>query len=99
MYATTGDFGATPYAAIDMETGRIRWQKRSIKRASCLRVGKRFLALEEDGHLTLLRATPKGVETAGRVRLFDRRAWTPPTLIGNRLYVRNRESLMAFELE
>ena len=99
VYATTGDFGATPYAAIDVETGRIRWQTRSIKRASCLRVGQRFLALEEDGQLTLLQATPAGVETAGRVRLFDGRAWTPPTLIGDRLYVRNRKSLMAFELK
>ena len=35
---------------------------------------------------------------AGDTALLQARAWTPPTLAGTRLYVRNRQTMAAYEL-
>ena len=48
--------------------------------------------------LLLATMTPKDVILHSEVQLFDGRAWTAPSLDGNRLYIRNREEIMALVL-
>ena len=54
--------------------------------------------LREDGTLLLTKMTRKEATILSETKLFDARAWTSPTLDAKRLYIRNREEIMALEL-
>ena len=45
----------------------------------------------------LATASPQGLKVLARAEVLDNRAWTPPTLAGTKLYVRDRQTLAAFE--
>jgi outer membrane protein assembly factor BamB len=98
VYGPSGDFAAIVYTALDLNTGEVAWQDRRIGRANSLLAGDRLLLLQEDGRLFLAKPAPDGLTILAEAQLFDGRAWTPPTLVGNTLYVRNRTDIMAFEL-
>jgi outer membrane protein assembly factor BamB len=97
-YGSSGDFGPSLFSAIDIESGDIAWQTRDIGRAGLLRVGERLLMLEESGHLLLATPDEKGITVHARAKLLDEQAWTIPTLVGKRLYLRDRAKIMAVEL-
>ena len=86
------------FTALDLKTGTTAWQDRSLLRSSCLYADGDFIVLEEDGHLALASMSPEGLKIRSTVELFQGRAWTVPSLVGKYLYVRNRATIMAFEL-
>jgi len=73
------------------------WRERQLGRAAILLVDNKFLAMQEDGTLMLVTASPKELIIHHKAKLFDSRAWTTPTLHANRLFIRNREEIMAIE--
>jgi hypothetical protein len=48
--------------------------------------------------LALATPTATGLDVHSRVQLLDKVAWTPPSLAGTTLYVRDRKTLMALDL-
>jgi outer membrane protein assembly factor BamB len=98
VYASSGDFSAIPFTALNLNSGKVVWQDRRITRASCLLVDERLIVLQEDGRLMLASVSPDKLTIHSKVQLFDERAWTPPTLVGNTLYIRNRREVLAFQL-
>ena len=42
--------------------------------------------------------SPQGFKIAAKAPLLTRLSWTPPVLVGTRLYIRDRRSLMAVDL-
>jgi hypothetical protein len=83
---------------LDIRTGEVAWQDRRVPRVNSLRVGCRLLLLEESGRLVLATPGPTGLTIEAEHQLFEARAWTPPTLVEDRLYVRNRTDIMAYRL-
>ncbi len=83
---------------MDEKTGAILWQDRSFARAQLLYAGDVLVILDEDGQLGLARITPKGLDVFARAQALSRVSWTPPTLVQDRLYVRDRASVMALAL-
>lgn len=57
----------------------------------------RLLALNEQGELLVLAASPKGYRELGRSRLADDATWTSPAVAGSRIYVRSEQELRAFD--
>ena len=57
-----------------------------------------MIVLDEDGRLALVTLSPKGLEVHGEAEILTKLAWTVPTLVGRRLYVRDRQSIAAFDL-
>lgn len=98
VYGSSGDFGPAFFAAIEVKTGRIAWQDRSFARASSVYADAKFLILDEDGNLALASVSPQGLKVLSRVQLLASNAWTPPTLVGTRLYLRDRKTIRALEL-
>ena len=98
VYASSGDFGPKIFTSVSCDTGEMNWQDRRLGRASVLLVGNTFLALEENGKLLIIVPSPNGLKILAEKQLFDARAWSPPTLVGKTLFVRNREAIMAFDL-
>lgn len=98
LYASSGDFGPAPMTAIDVWTGDILWRDRSFAKHSIVYADGKLVLLDEDGALGLVRVSPKGMEVLARAQVFDSRSWTVPTLVGTKLYLRNREEIVALDL-
>jgi outer membrane protein assembly factor BamB len=97
-YGSSGDFGPSVFCAVDARTGELRWRNGTIGRCGMLLVGEKLLMLVESGELML--ATPGAQELTihARAHLLDYPAWTIPSLVGKRLYLRDRRNIMAVEL-
>jgi outer membrane protein assembly factor BamB len=99
VYGASGDFGPAPLTAIDAKTGQVLWQNRTFQKALLLQLGDMFLMLDEDGTLALARPSRAGLQVLTQAQILEQHAWTPPTLVGTRLYVRDRKNIAAFELK
>ena len=97
-YGSSGDFGPAFITAVDMRTGRIAWQDRSFSRAQLLYADGKLIVLDEDGHLGLATVSPQGMKVLARADILEHLSWTPPTLAGTTLYVRDRKTIAAFNL-
>jgi hypothetical protein len=97
-YGSSGDFGPAFISAIDMKSGQIAWQDRSFSRAQLLYADGKLIVLDEDGTLGLATVSPQGLNVLARANVLTNLAWTPPTLVGTLLYVRDRKTMAAFDL-
>lgn len=97
-YASSGDFGPGFISAIDLKSGNVAWQDRSFARAQLLYADGKAIVLDEDGTLGLATLTPQGLKVLAKASVLQNLAWTPPTLAGTMLYVRDRRTLSAFDL-
>ena len=98
LYASNGDMGSAPFAAIDIKTGEMLWRDRSVTRSTLVGAGSRLVLLDEDGNLALATPGEAGLELHGKVQILKERAWTAPTLSGTTLFVRDRHQIMALDL-
>jgi outer membrane protein assembly factor BamB len=98
VYASNGDFGTAPFAAIDVLSGEMVWRDRSVARATLVGVGNRLIILDEDGNLSLATPGAEGLAIHGRAQIFTGRSWTVPTLVGTTLFLRDRKEIVALEL-
>jgi len=98
IYGSSGDFGPAPFTAVNVKTGNVVWRHRSFPRASFLFADGRFIILDEDGNLLLATATAEGLTVTSKVELLKNKSWTVPSLSGTRLYLRDRENIIALDL-
>jgi outer membrane protein assembly factor BamB len=97
-YASSGDFGPAFISAIDLKSGQIAWQDRNFARAQLLYADGKVIVLDEDGVLGLATVSPQGLQVLAKASVLQHLAWTPPTLVGTTLYVRDRQTISAFDL-
>jgi hypothetical protein len=93
-----GKGGPCIFTAVEARTGKILWQDRKFPKLTMLDVNGKALILTEDGDLVLAALKADGVDVQARAALLESRAWTPPTLAGSRLYLRNRLTMAAYDL-
>ena len=98
LYGSSGDFGPAPFTAVNVNTGQVLWRNRSLSRATFILADGRFIILDEDGNLALATPSPEGLKIHSKVELLTSNAWTAPTLVGTKLYVRDRKVIMALDL-
>lgn len=100
LYATAGDSGRAFFTCVDVRTGKSLWRERGFRRATLIQADQKVIMLQEDGTLQLLRVSSEGpkVISTHKIEVEKRPMWTPPTLVGSTLFVRNRTHLMAFDL-
>jgi outer membrane protein assembly factor BamB len=98
VYGASGDFGPSFLTAVEVKTGKIAWQDRSFARTNFLHADGKLIILDEDGHLALATVSPQGLQVHAKTQLLSNKAWTVPTLVGTKLYVRDRKVIMALEL-
>lgn len=79
-------------------TGEEKWKQGGLGHGSLLYADGRLIILSEDGKLVLAEATPAGYREQASVQPLSGRCWTAPTLANGRLYIRNQENLIAFDL-
>ena len=98
VVGSSGDFGPSFLTAVDLKTGKILWQDRSFSRAQLLFADNKLILLDEDGALGLATVSSQGLKVLARADVLTHLAWTPPTLAGTTLYVRDRRNIAAFRL-
>jgi outer membrane protein assembly factor BamB len=98
VFGSSGDFGPAFLTAVDITSGRVAWQDRSFARAQLLLADNKLVILDEDGTLGLATVSPTGLQVLAKAPILNHLAWTPPTLSGTRLFVRDRKTIAAYEL-
>ncbi len=98
VYLSSGYNGPSFMTAVELKTGAKKWQERGFAKAQLLFADGKILLADEDGTLALCRATPEKLEVLSRASVLESIAWTPPTLVSTRLYLRDRRTIAAFDL-
>jgi outer membrane protein assembly factor BamB len=99
IYFSSGGKGSQAIlSAVEARTGKILWQERSIEKATFVWADNKLITLDQDGNLMIAHPSPQGFKIATKAQLLSRLAWTPPVLVGTRLYLRDRRTMMAVDL-
>ena len=98
VYLSRGYNGPVFMTAVELKTGKIKWQERGFAKAQLLDADGKLILADQDGTLALCRATPEKFEVLSKASILQSIAWTPPTLVGTRLYVRDRKTIAAYDL-
>jgi outer membrane protein assembly factor BamB len=87
-------------AAIDFVSGRLLWRDRSVGKGSVVYADNRLYLLSETNVVGLADVTPTGYRETGRFTIADqgRPSWAHPVVSGGRLYIRNQQTLTAYNV-
>jgi len=93
----------------DFLTGEIVWNDREALGKGCITYaeGKLYLVDERDGTVVLIDASPEGWKEHGRFTLSPQteqrspsgRIWTHPVVSNGRLYLRDQELLLSYDIQ
>jgi outer membrane protein assembly factor BamB len=88
------------YFNVDAKTGKTLWssEPRQAGNAAIVRAGDVVLSLEDDGELVVFRSGPAGFEQVRKYTVADSETWTQPTVIGNRVFVKDVSTLTLWTL-
>lgn len=99
LYFSSGGKGSQAIlSAVDATTGTIYWQQRSIEKATFVWADRKLITLDQDGNLMIAHPSKDGFRISAQTSLLTRISWTPPVLVGSRLYIRDRRDIMAVDL-
>jgi hypothetical protein len=59
---------------------------------------QKLITLDEDGTLMIAHPSTTGFKIAAKAPLLSHLSWTPPVLVGTRLYIRDRKEMMSVDL-
>ena len=101
LYGDSEDQG-TPYCA-ELLTGKILWKSRGSGRgsASVVAADEHVYFRYADGTMTLVKASPDAFEEVGSFTVpgsGERPSWSHPVILGGKLYLREGDKLLCYEL-
>jgi outer membrane protein assembly factor BamB len=93
-------FNSSILTAIRFGTGEVLWRDRSVGKGSLAYADKHLYVLSEDGQMALVEARPNQYREVSRFAIRQSRypTWAPPVIADGRLYIRNQDSLTAFDI-
>ena len=76
------------------------WRARSVGKGSLLVADDMLYLLGERYDVALAEATPQEYRETGRFKIksYGRPSWAHPVVTGGRLYIRNQQSLTAYDI-
>jgi outer membrane protein assembly factor BamB len=106
LYGTNTD----GLVAVEFATGKVKWQAESIGSGSVAYADGLLYLHGENGDVALVEATAEGYREKGRFtppaqpkrkRLgpYPEKAWTYPVIANGRLYIRDNETLWAYDIK
>ncbi len=97
IYASIGDSGSL-FAVVDVRTGEVVEKRRGSASTNSLFADGKLIQLDAEGQLSLARPVASGLAISSSFQLFAGVSWTVPTLVGQTLYARDRERIVALDL-
>ena len=93
-------FSGSILTAIKFDTGEIAWRDRSVGKGSLVFADGHLYCFSENGVIGLVEATPAGYKEKGRFRIeqSSRKTWAYPAVAGGRLYLRDQDTIYAFDV-
>ncbi|MFA5909330.1 MAG: PQQ-binding-like beta-propeller repeat protein [Vicinamibacterales bacterium] len=99
-------FGFSPrnsgqFFAVDANTGQTHWLSapRQGENAALVKAGDLWFALEADAELVVARANPKQFEILKRYTVANSATWAQPVLSGQRIFVKDVNSISLWSLQ
>ncbi len=88
------------FACIGLEDGTRKWKGGRYAKGQALLLADSGLivVVGERGELVLVRATPEKHEELGRIEALGDKTWNHPVVVDDRLYLRNAEEIVCYEL-
>jgi len=92
--------GGGTLICMDFLTGKIMWQNRSVGKGSLMAADGMLYVLSENHEIALVDASPGEYVERGRFKIksHGRPSWAHPVVAGGRLYIRDQESLTAYDV-
>lgn len=92
--------GDGPLICTDFLTGKMMWQNRSVGKGSIVAADGMLYLLSENHEVALVDASPGEYVEHGRfkVKSHGKPSWAHPVVAGGRLYIRDQESLTAYDV-
>jgi hypothetical protein len=87
---------------VNYETGKVEWSVRGVGKGSVTYADGLIFHRGEDGEMATVEATPKGYMEKGRFKQSDRssaKAWPHPVVCGGKLYLRDWDTLLCYDLK
>ena len=93
-------FSSAILTAIKFDTGEIAWRDRSVGKGSLVYADGRLYCFSERGVMGLVEATPTGYAERGRFKIEagSLETWTHPVVAGGRLYLRDQDTIYAYDI-
>jgi outer membrane protein assembly factor BamB len=93
-------FNSSILTSLEFASGKMMWRDRSVGKGSLTYADGHLYILGEDNVVGLAEATPTGYKEKGRFTIADRGlpSWAHPVVSGGRLYIRNQETLSAYDI-
>ena len=99
IYFSNGGKGSQAIlTAVDARSGKTHWQQRTIEKATFVWADQKLITLDQDGNLMIAHPSTEGFKISAKAPLLTRLSWTPPVLVGTRLYIRDRKTMMSLDL-
>jgi outer membrane protein assembly factor BamB len=103
LYGTNGD----GLICAEFQTGKVKWQDKSLAPASLLCADGRLYVHGDDGDVALVELTADAYREKGRFTLPDQpkrprpmeKAWAYPVLANGRLYLRDGDTLWCYDVQ
>jgi outer membrane protein assembly factor BamB len=83
---------------MDFRTGKVAWTERGFDKGSLLVADGHLIILGERGKLALAEATPDDYREKASFQVSESQCWTVPALANGRLYVRDADKVMCFDV-
>ena len=89
------------YFGLDLDSGEVLWTSapRQADHASILHAGQTIFSLEDDAELVVLRHNRAEFDPLERYEVAMSETWTQPTILGNRVFVKDVDSLTLWTVE
>ena len=94
-------FSSGILTAMRFDTGAVAWKDRSVGKGSLVYADGNLYAFSENGVVGLIEATPTGYVEKGRFRIQQDSlpTWTHPVIAGGRLYLRDQNTIYAYDVK
>ena len=94
-------FNDSVLTCLEFATGKQMWRDRSVGKGSVSFADGHLYLQGESNVVGLAEASPEGYKEKGRFQIADTGlpSWAHPVVSGGRLYVRNQDSLVAYDIK
>lgn len=99
VFGCHGDLGTITFRCIELATGKKMWTSRAPGRCGMIVAEGHIIALGQRGSLYLIQPSPERYIEKGKLEgVLDYKAWTPPSLSGGRVFLRDQKSVVCVDL-
>lgn len=93
-------FSGSILTAMKFDTGEIAWRDRSVGKGSLVFADGHLYLFSENGVVGLVEASPAGYKEKGRFRIQQESlpTWAHPVVAGGRLYLRDQDTIYAYDV-